>query len=816
VVSPNRVPYVAIGLGYLCLYATGAWLLGPQHPLRPIFGNLGLLIPPFLVCAVIARRRRHWFGCQRLFWDTIAVGAALWMIGHVGWAIEEIVFGRQSWLQWHTVFSLCGGICPLIALFALPQRGVRAHAVPTVSLVLASYGLLSFFFYSYFALIPSIGLPPRDADIVLLRVVQVNRAALLFTMTGAAVVTWRTPWRPAFAWLALATGAGFFLRLVTSQAIVQGQYRSGTLYDLAWIVPFLLYARAALASPESPTEEASEPEALTPGHYTATAAAAIFLIPLIGYGTPYFFPLGGMADTFRTLLTGLMTVGGLGLLAFRLAAQQGQLNRADARIRLLAAAAEQTGDLILIVRASGEFEYANDAFLRATGFSRADLSRQSFEDLLEYGIDADPARTRADIHERGLWRGTRHRRRRDGTTIPVSGTVVGLDRGSTASRRFVAVERDITDELRLRDQLVHGERLSAVGELVAGVAHEINNPLQAIIGAVELMLLESTTPAARSDLELVRQEASRAGHIVRNLLSFVRRGAPNRSLIDLNDLVRATAQLREYHLQQQNITMALELQGAGMPAVVNREEIQQIVLNLLLNAEHAILSVASAGAIAVRTRTHAGSHVIEVADTGPGITEEHRGRIFEPFYTTKPVGEGTGLGLSISHGIASAHGGSLAVVPSPGGACFRLTLPVAAPAESPCSATRAGETSRRLALVVDDEAPIRRLLGRLLSGRGLDVLEADSGAAAISLAAEHPVRLILCDVRMPDMGGVDLYERLAAQDPSIRRRFVFITGDRSTVDRSVGDLGDVPVLEKPFTADDLRRALARVDLDVPV
>jgi CheY-like chemotaxis protein len=103
-----------------------------------------------------------------------------------------------------------------------------------------------------------------------------------------------------------------------------------------------------------------------------------------------------------------------------------------------------------------------------------------------------------------------------------------------------------------------------------------------------------------------------------------------------------------------------------------------------------------------------------------------------------------------------------------------------------------------------------------LSGRGLDVLEADSGAAAISLAAEHPVRLILCDVRMPDMGGVDLYERLAAQDPSIRRRFVFITGDRSTVDRSVGDLGDVPVLEKPFTADDLRRALARVDLDVPV
>jgi two-component system NtrC family sensor kinase len=223
---------------------------------------------------------------------------------------------------------------------------------------------------------------------------------------------------------------------------------------------------------------------------------------------------------------------------------------------------------------------------------------------------------------------------------------------------------------------VHSERLSAVGELVAGVAHEINNPLQTIVGCVELMLDEPKDPETRRDLELVRKEAARAGQIVRNLLSFVRRSAPDRVSLDLNDIVRATVDLRQYHLAQHDIALPVEYAGRPAPVLVNREEIQQVILNLILNAEQAIAGAGRPGSIAVRVGSRGRSQFVEVSDDGPGIRPELRGRIFEPFFSTKDVGQGTGLGLSISHGIASAHGGSLELSEGrTGGACFVLTLP---------------------------------------------------------------------------------------------------------------------------------------------
>ena len=168
-----------------------------------------------------------------------------------------------------------------------------------------------------------------------------------------------------------------------------------------------------------------------------------------------------------------------------------------------------------------------------------------------------------EVRLKGIWRGTLRHKRRDGSTLPVSSTVVALRNESGAVTHFVGVERDITEDLRLRDQLVHSERLSAVGELVAGVAHEINNPLQTIVGCVELLLEEQRRPSdQRRDLQLVRQEAARAGQIVRNLLAFVRRGSSDRVAADLNQIVRATADLREYHLLQQNITLLVDLQPA--------------------------------------------------------------------------------------------------------------------------------------------------------------------------------------------------------------------------------------------------------------
>ena len=269
----------------------------------------------------------------------------------------------------------------------------------------------------------------------------------------------------------------------------------------------------------------------------------------------------------------------------------------------------------------------------------------------------------------------RHRRR-DGSVFPVSSTIAPLKNVNGEIVHYVAVERDITEELRLRDQLVHSERMSAVGELVAGVAHEINNPLQTIVGCVELLLDERKPddPQAR-DLHLVRQEASRAGQIVRNLLAFVRRGASERASTDLNQIVRATADLRDYHLAQHAITLVLDLHPGALLVQANREEIQQVVLNLLMNAEQAIVLRTGPGTIVLKTTSTGASHTLHVTDDGPGIGQDFRGKIFEPFFTTKEVGQGTGLGLSISLGIASSHGGTLGLADSPKGACFTLTLP---------------------------------------------------------------------------------------------------------------------------------------------
>jgi two-component system NtrC family sensor kinase len=424
------------------------------------------------------------------------------------------------------------------------------------------------------------------------------------------------------------------------------------------------------------------------------------------------------------------------------------------------------------------------------------------------------------VRERGVWRGTVTRRRRDGSRFPASCTVVGLRNAAGSITHFVGVERDTTEELKLRDQLVHSERLSAIGELVAGVAHEINNPLQTIVGSVELMMEEGPSAAARRDLDLVRREASRAGQIVRNLLSFVRRSAPDRGMVDLNDVIRAMVQLREFHLQQNNITLVMELHPGELRTLANRDEMQQVILNLMLNAEQAIELSGTGDCITVRSYAAGQHQMIEIMDNGPGVGADLSGRIFEPFFTTKEVGQGTGLGLSISHGIAAAHGGSLELCHASAGqrgACFRLTLPAHhEPARS--SPLPASGIQRRMhprALVVDDEATIRKLLGRLLARRGFDIVEAESGDTAVAVASREALTVVLCDMQMPGMHGGEIYRRLTSIDPNLARNFVFITGDKSKVVVDEG-LRHVPVLEKPFTAADLHAMLESIGINAAV
>ncbi len=496
---------------------------------------------------------------------------------------------------------------------------------------------------------------------------------------------------------------------------------------------------------------------------------------------------------------------------------------------ILAAAAEQADELISLVQPDGTVVHANGAFCRSLGYDLADLRMRRAADLLADESRSSLVEIDAAVRSDGVWRGTLARRRRDGTTFLSSCSLLALSQPSGELSHVVAVERDVTHETLLREQLIHSERLAAVGQLVSGVAHELNNPLQSIIGFTELLIDAERRQESRADLEQVRSEAHRAAKIVRNLLAFVRRSAVERGAASLNELVQATVALRKYEFTMSGITLVEEY-GPDLPAVVvNREEIQQVLLNLLLNAEQAMKPTGRPGRLVLRTSATPHGVCIELADNGPGVPATVAGRIFEPFYSTKGVGEGTGLGLSIALGIAEAHGGTLALVPGRDpGACFRLTLPAgnAAAAAVPRTAVQPPlewtAVPGRRALVADDEAALRKLLHRLLTRRGFAVDVAEDGAQASAMIEAHRYDIILCDVQMPRMTGTQLYEYLRRRQPHLASAFVLISGDilNGTLQGFV-ESAQIPLLSKPFGAKNLDLVLEQVlalrmkSLDVP-
>jgi PAS domain S-box-containing protein len=492
------------------------------------------------------------------------------------------------------------------------------------------------------------------------------------------------------------------------------------------------------------------------------------------------------------------------------------LARQDATSRLLLAATEQADLLISIVLPDGRVTHANAAFCREVGYERGDVLQQQGIAFLAPQSSSQIAAIEETVRAEGVWRGTLVRLRQDGSTFLSSATVTSLGEHDGVISHFVVVERDVTREAELREQLTHSERLAAAGQLVSGVAHEINNPLQAIIGFTELLIESERRCGSRADLEQVRIEAHRAAKIVRNLLAFVRRSAVERAVVPLNALVQSTVDLRRYELPTLNIALEEQYAEHLPPVVVNIEEIQQVLLNLLLNAEQAMLQANGRGRLLVRTAATSDGLIIEVQDDGPGVPAASAARIFEPFFTTKDVGKGTGLGLSIALGIAQAHGGMLALVASPTGACFRLTLPAGAKNFVPqrrdqTDANPWSAVSGRRALVADDEVPLRKLLQRLLTRRGFAVDVAEDGVQAAALIEQNRYDVVLCDVQMPRMSGTDLYRSVQRRQPGTAANFVMVSGDILNDDLDAFfKRSHIPLLAKPFGAKSLDAVLEEV------
>jgi PAS domain S-box-containing protein len=667
--------WLAFGVVYTVLYPLGAVLLEHSRPGIAVFRLFALLVPPVVAVAVIAMRRHSWSGCQWLFWATIALGLVTTAVGHIGWTVDELLLQRQtSWLGWHAVFVMFGTAAPLLALLAQPHRGSAENVSATTAVDIAGIAVMTGYLYSY--LVTSEDLTSaagHGPSLALLILSELQPFVVFAGMSAAAALARSTAWAATYRRLAVGLFVNFVTLTLSNVGIWQGAYRPGFVYDFAWILPLAFYPWAASLAPASlPFDDESEPPVRAPSR-PWVIFATLALLPIVDFALRRAVPPSALGGS-RDLSTAVSIISVLPLLLARLAVERAELRRADDRLKLLAAAVEQADELILILTADRKFFHANDAFCRALGYSCAELRtidpRTLCSDPAEPGGEAGPAPEGGRV-----WRGALVRRRKDGTTFPSSCVIVSLVDARDRVTHVVSVERDVTEELRLREQLVHTERLSASGQLVSGVAHELNNPLQTVVGMAELLIENEPLAARRQDLDLIRAEAMRAARIVRNLLSFARRSPRIRAAASFNDVVRAAVSLRAYELETANIAVE-EDYADGLPAVsVNPEEIQQVVLNLILNAEYAMRSTRERRRVRVRTMALAAGVAVEVADNGPGVPPELARRIFEPFFTTKDVGEGTGLGLSIALGIAESHGGDLTLVASATGACFRLTLP---------------------------------------------------------------------------------------------------------------------------------------------
>src|SRR6266566_5304856 len=314
-------------------------------------------------------------------------------------------------------------------------------------------------------------------------------------------------------------------------------------------------------------------------------------------------------------------------------------------------------------------------------------------------------------------------------------------------------------------------------------------------------------------LQMMYDEATRIGRITSNLLAFARAGGKQRALVDMNDIARRTFALRSYHLSTLNIAVSLDLDPSEPKIWADASDLQQMILNLLINAEQALVTIDGARTIVVRTRADDSEARLEIADSGPGIPTEIRSKIFDPFFTTKPEGVGTGLGLSICYGIAREHGGRIWVESEPGqGARFAVTLPRDPREDSPPEPTTPAHTAPAggalTVLVVDDETALRNALLRFLGRRGIQGEGVSDGAEALRVLQQRNFDVIISDVRMPGMRGREFLERLGRDRPDLVPRVVLSTGDTFAPDTAalLKESG-VPTVTKPFDFAMLERVL---------
>ena len=839
---PARVLVSIAVVSLVAMVLLYAFPASDRHTLTIITDLCWIWAAGFAAFACFVSARRATTSQQRRTWRWIGAGCASFFAGQLVWTYYDLWRGTPPPYPSLADLGYLGIYgCLIVGVLTLvrgqPTRRADPELVLDTVLVTFTVGALAYEFLlepllggsapvSTAALVTSIGWSIGAVAVLWMILIQMLRRPVFPAATAALVF-------PGLVLFAIGN-------LIYAVVALRGTFQAGTPLDLTWDAGLLMIASAAAIAPDY--AQHLERSALSRPDTGITTRSVALVIGLAGMtGMAIVAVLRPQSDADDAIIIG----AGLAIVATRVLYSLG-VDRRYAQV-LEDEVANQTRSLMSSLGATASAERNLRLLMEAVPDAITVVDRDGY--VLDENtsgrvlVNAFPGDTRESSGRRsafGWLEGTAARIARENLAAAFDGELrrfeVPFQRPDASDGtghvllapvreggripKVLVLVRDITEQRRTQTQLQQAEKLAAMGQLVSGVAHEINNPAAIISGFAQTLLLDQLPPDQRETVQMMYDEATRIGRITSNLLAFARAGSKERTLVELNETVRRTFALRSYHLTTLNITVNLELDDANPKAWANGSEVQQLLLNLLINAEQALTSVPDRRAITIRTMAAGDEGVqLQVADTGPGIPTDIQEKIFDPFFTTKPEGMGTGLGLSICYGIAHDHGGRISVHSVPGhGAIFTVALPRDArtrqrttPAPMPVPVEAREPEGALSVLLIDDEEGLRRAVVSFLTRRGMHIIAVEDGGDALRVLRRERFDVIVSDVRMPGMSGGEFLERLRREHPTMVNRLIFTTGDTFATDTSslLRDAG-VPSLVKPYDFAKLESVLREV------